>query len=169
MRPADFVSKGEKLVAADDPALRYTGRIDFDDPGAPILVYPYSSVEMCFSGTGLKVILKNRNAYSDNYIGCVIDGVQSKTMIPENGKMLCLPLAEGLENSEHDLFFFKRMDSCHEFAFYGFVVDENAAAMPPREKRPARRIEVYGDSVSAGEVSEAVEYAGKADPPNNGE
>jgi hypothetical protein len=104
MKPADFVSKGEKLVANDDPALRYTGRIDFDDPGAPVLAYPYSSVEMCFSGTGLKVILKNRNAYSDNYIGCVIDGVQRKTMIPEHGIMLCLSLAEGLENSEHDLF-----------------------------------------------------------------
>ncbi len=30
--------------------------------------------------------------------------------------------------------------------------------------RPVRRIEVYGDSVSAGEVSEATAYAGKADP-----
>ena len=32
-----------------------------------------------------------------------------------------------------------------------------------------RRIEVYGDSVSAGEVSEAVARAGLSDPENNGE
>ena len=34
---------------------------------------------------------------------------------------------------------------------------------------PERRIEVYGDSVSAGEVSEAVDYTGKEDPEHNGE
>lgn len=30
--------------------------------------------------------------------------------------------------------------------------------------KPIRKIEVYGDSVSAGEVSEAVDFAGKEDP-----
>lgn len=34
---------------------------------------------------------------------------------------------------------------------------------------PERRMEVYGDSVSAGEVSEAVDYRGKEDPEHNGE
>ena len=34
---------------------------------------------------------------------------------------------------------------------------------------PERKIEVYGDSVYAGEVSEAVEYTGKEDPEYNGE
>lgn len=33
----------------------------------------------------------------------------------------------------------------------------------------ARKIEVYGDSVSAGEVSEAVDFVGKPDPEHNGE
>ena len=168
MEPENFISAGEKLIPAGNPLLRYTGRIDFSHLSAPVLVYPYSSVEMRFSGTKLKVVLKNRHAYWNNYLGCMIDGVQSKVQIPEHGKTLCLSLAEHLEDREHDLFFFKRMDSCHEFAFYGFVVDKDAEIMPPAE-RPARRIEVYGDSVSAGEVSEAVEYVGKADPPHNGE
>ena len=34
---------------------------------------------------------------------------------------------------------------------------------------PERRIKVYGDSVSAGEVSEAVDYTRKEDPEHNGE
>ena len=34
---------------------------------------------------------------------------------------------------------------------------------------PRRRIEVYGDSVSAGEVSEALDYVGRPDPEHNGE
>lgn len=34
---------------------------------------------------------------------------------------------------------------------------------------PSRKIEVYGDSVSAGEVSEAVGFVGRPDPPHQGE
>src|SRR5699024_12424939 len=42
-------------------------------------------------------------------------------------------------------------------------------AIPIYPERPRRRIEVYGDSVSAGEVSEAVDYVGKPDPEHNGQ
>ena len=36
--------------------------------------------------------------------------------------------------------------------------------IPDSEPLPERKIEVYGDSVSAGEVSEAVDYTGEEDP-----
>ncbi|OCN03040.1 hypothetical protein A7X67_03890 [Clostridium sp. W14A] len=58
-----FLSPGERLIRSDDPAFQYTGRIDFDDPAAPVFVYPYSSVKMRFSGPSLKVLLNNRHAY----------------------------------------------------------------------------------------------------------
>ena len=35
-------------------------------------------------------------------------------------------------------------------------------------KKTDKRIEVYGDSVSAGEVSEAVDFVGKEDPEHEG-
>lgn len=38
----------------------------------------------------------------------------------------------------------------------------------PLKPLSGRRIEVYGDSVSAGEVSEAVDCVGKEDPVHNG-
>lgn len=47
-------------------------------------------------------------------------------------------------------------------------LSRGSVLLPPSEK-PNRRIEVYGDSVSAGEVSEAVDYVGKEDPEHNGE
>lgn len=47
-------------------------------------------------------------------------------------------------------------------------LSRGSVLLPPPEK-PNRRIEVYGDSVSAGEVSEAVDYVGKEDPEHNGE
>ena len=47
-------------------------------------------------------------------------------------------------------------------------IDDEATVldMPPK---PELKIEVYGDSVSAGEVSEAVAYTGKEDPQHEGE
>lgn len=36
------------------------------------------------------------------------------------------------------------------------------------QKKTDKRIEVYGDSVSAGEVSEAVDFVGKEDPEHEG-
>jgi hypothetical protein len=164
----EFLSAGERFVTADDPCLQYTGRIDFDDPSAPVFVYPYTSVKLRFTGTKLKVVLKNKNLYWDNYLGFVIDGVQHRIQIPEHDKTICLTLAENLEDREHELFFFKRMDACHILTFYGFILDKDAQVAAPEEK-PARKIEVFGDSVSAGEVAEAVAYTGKLDPVHNGE
>ena len=63
---------------------------------------------------------------------------------------------------------FKRQDSCHTFSFKGFSLSEEGTVLPP-DPLPERRIEVYGDSVSAGEVSEALEYIGKEDPDHQGE
>ena len=68
----------------------------------------------------------------------------------------------------HEVLIFKRMDSCHICEIEGLEVSEDAEILPLPEVEN-RRIEVYGDSVSAGEVSEAVEYTGKEDPEHNGE
>ena len=37
-----------------------------------------------------------------------------------------LELAADLEDVEHELLLFKRMDSCHTFKFYGFELSEGA-------------------------------------------
>ena len=68
----------------------------------------------------------------------------------------------------HELLLFKRQDSCHEITFLGFEIEDNGEVLESPQKSN-RRIEVYGDSVSAGEVSEAVEYTGKPDPEHNGQ
>jgi hypothetical protein len=163
-----FYSADERFVSPADRFLQYTGRIDFSNPAAPVFVYPYSSVKICFTGSELKVILKNKHSCWNNYLGCLLDGVQHKIRIPEHDKIICLTLAKGLKGGKHELFFFKRMDSCHIFSLFGFILDKHAEIFAPEEK-PDRRIEVFGDSVSAGEVSEAVDFVGKPDPEHNGE
>lgn len=91
----------------------------------------------------------------------MIDGEQKCVRIADSGRETIV-LAKGLADGEHEIMLFKRMDACHTFTFYGFEVDDGARILEP-EAKPARRIEVYGDSVSAGEVSEAVDYIGHPD------
>ncbi|MDR2044000.1 MAG: GDSL-type esterase/lipase family protein [Clostridium sp.] len=158
---------GERKIAPDHPCLQYMGRIDFDKEGGPELVFPCSYVRLCFTGTSVRVALTNTRSCWDNYFGVLIDGVQRKFRLPENGAASFV-LARGLEDTKHELVLFKRMDSCHTMQFHGFFLEHSAAVHTP-PPLPRRRMEVYGDSVSAGEVSEAVYYEGQPDPPHNGE
>ena len=155
------------LIKPNNPNLQYSGRIDWTDKEAPVFVYPCSYIKMKFTGTRVAVVVENHKSYWSSYLGYFIDGEQKCVKLADNGRETVL-LADGLNNTEHELMLFKRMDSCHTFVFYGFEVDEGAV-LSKVEPKPARRIEVYGDSVSAGEVSEAVDYVGQPDPEHDGE
>ncbi|MCX4319577.1 MAG: electron transporter RnfD [Lachnospiraceae bacterium] len=154
-------------IAPNHEYLQYCGRIDFDDPMAPVMVFPCSFVRMKFTGNTLKVALKNKQAYWDNYMGYILDGEQGRFLLPLE-EMCHMEIPVEKEKEEHEILLFKRMDSCHTVTFFGFSIGEgeHILELPPL---PDRKIEVYGDSVSAGEVSEAVEFAGKEDPEHNGE
>lgn len=154
-------------VAPDHPQLQYMGRIDFSKEDGPEFVFPCTYVKIRFKGTSIRVLLTNTRNCWDNYMGIILDGVQSKFQLEESGTYEYV-LGDKLEDTEHELMLFKRQDSCHTVQFHGFMLSKGAEVLelPPL---PERRIEVYGDSVSAGEVSEAVEYCGQPDPKNNGE
>lgn len=155
-------------ILPDHQSLQYSGRIDFDNAAAPVFVYAASYVKIRFTGTCIKAEIANRRGYWTNYIGVIVDGDQTKQKLAEDAEPHVYTLAENLPDGEHELMLFKRMDSCHIYTFYGFELDEGATVLtlPPL---PDRRIEVFGDSVSCGEVSEAVEYVGKEDPVHDGE
>jgi len=157
-------------ILPDQEQIQYSGRIDFSDPKAPEFVYPCSSAALRFTvqGGALRVDVTNRKNYWDNYLGYILDGEQGKLRLEgseEKPIRGMYTIAENLEPGEHSLLLFKRQDSCHTITLHGFEVgtdeDVSLLACPPK---PERRIEVYGDSVSAGEVSEAVDYVGKPDP-----
>ena len=155
-------------VEADDKRLCYTGRIDWTNEKKPEFVFPCTSVAMRFTGGILQVIVENRHSYWKNYLGCIVDGEQSKFLLSNNGKNIIeIPVMDH-ERKEHEVLIFKRQDSCHELIFEGFEIGEGERVLDIKEASE-RKIEVYGDSVSAGEVSEAVSYVGKADPEHEGE
>lgn len=66
------------LVTPEHENLQYSGRIDFDDPAAPVLVYAASYVKLVFTGTFVKVKLENHHSYWTNEMGYFIDGEQRR-------------------------------------------------------------------------------------------
>ena len=87
-----------------------------------------------------------------------------------NGENICMPIPDGqarldispyLKEEINDILIYKRLDALNYLAFYGFETEGVLIPLPPR---PERRIEVYGDSVSVGILSEATDCTGQADP-----
>lgn len=159
-----------RLVEPIHDELLYNGRVDISDPDAPVFIQPGSFVRMEFTGsTWVKAVVINKRRYGESWVGALIDKRQNRVRIPEDEKPVVLTLAEDLEKGkEHELTFFKRMDQCHEYQFLGFLLEYGARVEKGR-KLPRKKIEFYGDSVTAGEVSEALEYCKKEDPQHNGE
>ena len=59
-------------INPDNKKIRYSGRIDWANPKEPIWVYPCTSVEFKFTGKYLKIFLRNKNEYWQNYLGCIL-------------------------------------------------------------------------------------------------
>lgn len=155
------------FIFADNPLLQYSGRIDFENKKKPVFVYPASFVRFRFTGKLLKIQVENKNMYWENYLGYILDGEQNKILLSDSkAQWFEIPIENDKE--EHEFLLFKRQDSCHVFTFYGLELEEGGQLLKA-DAMPERRIEVYGDSVSAGEVSEAIEFVGKPDPVHNGE
>ncbi len=145
-------------ISLRDVRLRYTGRIDWRNPEGPEFIFPASSLAFRFRGKGAAIVVENRRLYWDNYVGAIIDGRQRKWKLADEGETRVVLLDEE-DEGEHEVLCFKRQDGCHELVIRGLELWEGSHLLD-LPGRPDRRIEIYGDSVSAGEVSEATEYAG---------
>lgn len=157
----------EKLVLPNDPALQYTGRIDDTDPLAPVFQMVGGSIRLRLEAKTLRLEVTNVRNYWNSYLGVIADGAEHTMQLPESGRGL-VDLSACLHEGVNDLLIYKRQDACHGFTLHGLLVDQQAKLYDPPQ-RPARRMEVYGDSVSAGEVSEAEHCCGMPDPKHDGE
>ncbi|KFJ01995.1 GDSL-type esterase/lipase family protein [Bifidobacterium thermacidophilum] len=153
-----------RIISPHDPALRVMGRIDDGNPDRPVWVFPYTQMSFRFTGTTLSLTVINHHDYGDSRIGVIIDGTPYCIRIPIDSRPVTLTLASHLPDIEHEATIYKRQDGEHYLELLWLAIDDSAEIQPPSVPEPARRIEIYGDSVSAGERDEAVLYAGACDP-----
>ncbi len=153
-------------ILPDSKKFIYTGRIADIETENPLFIYPGSMAETIFSGKKVGIYIKNQPMGEYYAIGALVDGVQYKLEIPKDAdysKEIYLSITEDLEEGEHSLIIFKRQAAAHYFRFCGIEVEENSVISLPH-KEYNFNFEVYGDSVSAGEIAEAVYYEAHTDP-----
>lgn len=154
----------KKIIEADDKSISYMGRIDFSNPKLPLMIFAGSNITIRFKGRAIGAVIVNHPYYGIMELGTVVDGKEGKIRFDEKDEEVYLPIAENLEDTEHEVVLFKRQDATHCFEFKGFAVDGEPLGAKPK---PVRKIECYGDSVSAGAVCEAIDFTAQCDPENH--
>lgn len=151
------------LVIADDPRIQYVGRIGVDEMAGPSFHYGGSNFRTRFSGTSLALGFQEDDWGGGNWIGVRIDGSpEIKFRLKPKSDQL-LQVAVGLDDRTHDLEVYRRSD-CFDgsFIFKGLALDRGKSLSGP-PPLPRRRIEFFGDSVTAGALCEAVGYEDRKD------
>jgi lysophospholipase L1-like esterase len=140
--PAD--ASADATAASDaGPSVRLIGRFDLTNPGAPAAEWSASAMEARFSGTSVAADLGG----DGNYFAVVVDGTLLSTVVTDGGSGY--PIATGLTQGSHDVLVFRRDEALDEpSSFLGFTFGSGTLLPPPAA--PARRIEIIGDSISAG-------------------
>ena len=130
------------------------------------LFYAGSLAKLKIRGTCLKAVINSGILWGSLNLGVVIDGeMRGIPLSPENnGKDITVTAAEGLSDGEHTVIIYKRHAANQTLSFKEFETDGEFLAPEPL---PEMKIEVYGDSVCAGEVIEALDFVGKCDPENH--
>jgi lysophospholipase L1-like esterase len=136
------------LIEADNPAIQYTGRIDFSQPKRPRFWSPGVYIQAKFTGTACDVLLHDERLYgtSHNFVEIAIDDQPSKRielMAADNA----LPVAENLSDGPHTLTICK--DTEAGIGYLDFI-GLHCAGLVPLPKPPKRKIEFIGDSITAG-------------------
>lgn len=146
-------------IAPSDAKIQYTGRIDFDNPNAPVFYWPGTYLKAKFLGTSLTIKLDDETG--ENYYNVFLDGdFEHPTIIDCEKGFSDYPVFDQLADGEHTVCLFRRTEGFSgPTTFLGFVldVDKKLESLPPK---PSRKIEFYGDSITCGMGNEAADDAG---------
>lgn len=98
-----------------------------------------------FKGTGISAHLKDEGGH--NFFQVIVDG-EPKAVLKSESRRDTYTLAEGLPDGVHDIAIYKRTEArVGEVVFSGF---EPQGTMLPAPPAAERRIELIGDSITAG-------------------
>ena len=140
---------------ADDANIQYTGRIDFTNAKLPRFALGATSITARFKGVGVSVTLKDEHRYGKwrNYYDAVVDGVAvSKIRINDDVAMTTYEIASNLPPSTHEVTIVKRTEPNAGVGYFGGFTFQGTIAPPPA--RPAHKLLIFGDSITAGSGTE---------------
>ena len=139
--------KNELIVSASNAAIEYSGRTNRPSEESVRLNWPGSSIRINFEGASIAALLQDESG--DNYYNVILDNDSLFILRPQTIKQYQV-LASNLSKGPHTIEIFRRTEwNKGSTNFYGFKINANAkllAKSPPKK----RKIEFYGDSITAG-------------------
>ncbi len=134
-------------VEADNPFIKYMGRIDISNPKCP--AFSYSGISIKASFTGTSIMMEMENLSYENYYYIIVDhNPPYKLRVTKPVKEY--NLAKGLKDTIHDVEIIK-ITECFvgRSVFKGFILDnwKTLLALP---KGPERKILFIGNSITCG-------------------
>lgn len=151
--------KQDLIVDYSNPQIVYSGRIDTSKVKAAEIYWSGTSIRINFEGESIYALFEDEKG--DNYYNVIIDNDSLFILRPDRTKRY-YQLASELPKGKHTVEIFKRTEwDRGKTAFYGFQIKGNSKVLP----RPAprkRKIEFYGNSITAGYAVE--DFSGKDSP-----
>ncbi|MCF2947104.1 GDSL-type esterase/lipase family protein [Paraglaciecola aquimarina] len=148
------VSLAKQIIYPDNKNFVYTGRVDFSDTKAPLISWPGTSIKANFTGEELSIILDDQKGL--NFFSVIVDGDDhSPYVIKANQGKHSYVISQSLGLGTHSVEIYKRTEGEEgSTLFKGIeIADQGQLLAPP--KRPTRKIEIYGDSITSGMGNEA--------------
>jgi lysophospholipase L1-like esterase len=148
-------------IAADDSRIRYVGRFHAVEH-ARVSGWPGTQIEARFTGPSIAAVLTEMPTADEirdhDRIRVTIDGGAPRELALAEGRHV-YPLARGLDAGEHHVQLWKQTEGVvGAVAFEGFLLARGQMLLAaPAE--PKRRIEMVGDSITAGYGNEGTSAA----------
>ena len=152
INPADYSAELNKhdfqnpsFIDADNPLIQYVGRFDFSNPKKVVFDWAGIYIIARFEGTSCSIRLDDHK----NEYAVIIDDHAPKLL--KTGKDTIYKVASDLKESvPHTIMIQKRTEPLvGKGIFKGFILDEGKKLLNP-PKRPDRRIEFIGNSITSG-------------------
>lgn len=142
-------SSGESTgVPAAEPGIHWVGRHDASDPAAVRMSWSGVGLTFRFDGTGATVNMTDQGRYFTVVVDGVVQPVLATTNVPQS-----YVVASGLPAGEHTVELYRRTEGTFGLTVVHDVQIEGELLAPPPV---TRRMEIVGDSISAGYGNEGV-------------
>lgn len=154
-------NKKELFISFSNPEIEYWGRVDTISSEAAQLSWSGTSIKMNFEGESIQALMKDESG--DNYYNVIIDNDSISVFRPNTTKQY-YQLASNLSKGKHSIEIFKRAEwDRGKTSFFGFKIN-NDAKLLPKSTPKKRKIEFYGNSITAGY---AIEDFSEKDSPDS--
>lgn len=152
--------KQDLSIAYNNPNIEYWGRIDTTSHNAAELYWSGTSLQLNFEGQSISAMFDEERG--DNYYNVILDNDSLFVLRPDSVQQY-YELATGLTDGPHHIEIFKRTEWDRGWSrFYGFQIKGKAKILP-KEAPKKRKIEFYGNSITAGYAVEDFSGADRSD------